>query len=104
MKTILTILLLSLLYTCNAQYSKMPTPYNWDSNYNEPLRKLPEIYVPTITLASTFATNEFIIRSDEFRNMSSVQKRNITASVYFTGAIITIGSHYLIKAIKKKRN
>lgn len=62
-----------------------------------------EVIVPAVTLLSTFAVNEYLITSSNYHNMSIKAHTRMTASVYFTGAIITGTSFFILKSPKTKR-
>lgn len=70
----------------SAQYSK--------KDFNQP-----QLYVPLITLKSTFVVNEIILRSDKY---TPEQKSAMTLQIYFTGCAITYLTHVVIKKAKHK--
>jgi len=69
----------------------------------------PEVFTGSTVLLSAFAVNESIVHTSGFKNMPDYQKRNVTNSVYVTGAITSVafyfGTKYFIKnksKIKRK--
>jgi len=62
-----------------------------------------ELIVPVVTLSSTFLTNQYLIGTSEFQDLSLTRQNQITRSIYFTGVLTTFASHYVIKYIKNGR-
>lgn len=83
--TIITLILALIGVKANAQF-----PVGSYEHDGIPLYQEPEVYVPAITLMSTFAVNQA-----QFTKGS-----DITPQVYFTGAIVSVGLHFGIKALK----
>ena len=92
----LTIILLVLSVNLSAQFVNKTYDYN---KKNDHLFKQPDVYIPVTILASTFLINEYILMHE-----STVEgKSTKTSTVFFTGAVVSVGSYFLLTYLKKHK-
>jgi len=99
MKTLLLLTALLLSLNLSAQweyraYSKKST-YNFKQDLNTT--------VPIAFMLSGFAYNEVTMHTDKFATYSQVEKNQTMLTGYLSTAIVSIGTHYIIKGFQNKK-
>lgn len=85
MKKIILVLIITLSFTTlKAQYK---TPKGWKS---------PELYIPVLSLTSTFVINDYMMNN-------KIGTKKETAQIAITGMAISVASHFLFKAIRERK-
>ena len=97
MKNILLLLILIATISVNAQWSK--TKSNDKFSLTDPAKS-----VPVFIMFGGFAYNEITMHQPEFETLSQQEMNQTMLRGYLTTAILSIGSHLIIKGIQNKKH